>query len=275
MTYTVSAGSPKEAHARRFAAELARALHVRGITKNELGRASGVGHTAIDHYANAAVLPRTMTARAIADALAWPRLFEIVQLSRQGVCKLALCRKPFTNNGGARKLYCSYQCRDVAEKLRLSKTRAAARTRGADARTERAARDNLRGVIREVREERDELRIAVEAMCRSCEPGGVCQTYDCPLRPVSPLPLNDRRIGSGIAQTDFALRSARWDKPGRREAHSARMVEMHASGHPISRSLADYRDNETPEQKEARLAKMRATIHVRRPPPQKEAANGQ
>jgi hypothetical protein len=35
----------------------------------------------------------------------------------------------------------------------------------------------------------DAAMAAAAAFCRSCEPEGYCQTPDCPLRPVSPLPL--------------------------------------------------------------------------------------
>ena len=35
---------------------------------------------------------------------------------------------------------------------------------------------------------------SVAAYCAGCEPEGRCVTPDCPLRPVSPLPLYERRL---------------------------------------------------------------------------------
>jgi len=264
MTYTVKVGSPKHLQATRFAAELDRALRARGVTKNELGRSSGVGHTAIDHYSHAAILPRIATAEALAEALDWPRLADLVRYARQSVCHNRLCRQMFLNDAGGNKIYCGHRCRDVAEKLRAARTKTAriARLEAAGEKTPgqtvRAIRLRFNGVIREYRERGDELQAAIDEMCRSCEPEGMCRTPDCALRLFSPLPLQGRQVRQPVPERILA--SERQSRPETRIKRSASMKRRHAEDPTLRRKgIQAYLATETPEMARARAAKAMVT----------------
>lgn len=71
---------------------------------------------------------------------------------------------------------------------------------------EETAKRMAQAMTTDLYRERKALRQAVLAMCRSCEPDGVCMQADCPLRPVSPLPLTQGKQGGtgrwlGVAAT--------------------------------------------------------------------------
>lgn len=265
MTYTVPAGTPKHLTAVRFGNEMLRALRARGVTLNELGRASGVGHTAIDHYKNGEILPKLAAARRVADTLDWPKLYEMVLAFRSGTCKNRLCKAPFINDGGSQKVYCSYRCRDVAGKLRHAQVLARRVTEGkGDGRTNRAVAKNYRGVIRELRERIELHQAGVEAFCRACEPDGMCKDYECPLRDVSPLPLNDRRIGAGEARTEAENRLHAYT-PEAKAKRSASMRATHAANPDWAKRTGERVRNETPEQRAARSAAVTATLAAKSP----------
>lgn len=254
MSFTISPDSPKAAQAAAFGAELVKACAARGVPLNELERAAGVGHSSLDNYRRGLLLPKLEKAVALAEALDWPKLRTMVERFRTATCARAGCGRRFRNEGGGPKRYCSSMCQRIAESLRIASRRARqagqAEAAGRSAGKRRA--DQRRQLLSAVRiaDERAEVQgLAIDAMCRGCEPEGACRTPDCPLRPFSPLPLAQR--DATVARTVREIRSRswtperrerfresltrRWARPGEREAFSARMREWHASRTPEER----------------------------------------
>lgn len=254
MTYTIPRGSPKALQATRVGNELRLALKTRGVSLKELARSTTVGRTAIDHYQNGEILPKLATAQAIAEALDWPRIYELVRFARTRTCKLQSCKRAFTNDGGGPKVYCSDRCRIVAEKRRAVRSQSARLAHGSGShQSVRAIRANIRGELREERERADELQAAVDEMCRACEPEGVCRDYACPLRFVSPLPLQDRRIRTPVTEAERIARVAA--SPITAARRSASMKARHAADPTLrQKGLAEYRAREAadPELRAAR-----------------------
>jgi predicted nucleic acid-binding Zn ribbon protein len=166
VTYAIPASSPKAVRAERFGLELTRAMKTRNVGTRTVATLSGSGRTAVMYWRTGRMLPRFETAVRLADALSWPKLKTIAQDARRKAC--VVCSVAFIDDSGSdNRRYCSESCHVVAEKARAGRpTRTVA-----VAAERRAAR----------------LTAAVEAMCRSCEPQGVCRTSDCPLRAVTPL----------------------------------------------------------------------------------------
>lgn len=170
MTVPIQPGSPRAPHARRFARELQKAMTTRDVGRVRLAMAMGLkSHSIIAAWRSGVTLPRTDSARALAEVLEWPRLLQIVLVARTQKCARPSCDKTFVNDGGGPKAYCSPRCRGIMET-----------SEGVS--SGRRERDTLF-------REREELRAAVRTFCMSCEPGGACQDPDCALRHVSPLPL--------------------------------------------------------------------------------------
>ncbi len=247
MTYGIDPNSTKALTAIRFGQAMLGAMRRRKTTLTEIARVSGLGRTAVDNYRVGYVLPRLDAARKIADALGDDRLYEMVRAARTHKCGLRSCGREFVHNGGGPKVYHSPQCRMVAEKLRLADTRARRAAEGDDTGKQlRAAKDLWQEAERMLTAQVDEHRDAVDRMCRQCEPEGVCQTYDCPLRSVSPLPLNDRRIGAGDDGDRVRTRGEIWAelaaRPEIRVKRSASMTARHAADPTLrERSLGAYR----------------------------------
>lgn len=226
MTCTIPASSPKAASAAAFGRELVRACEARGIPRTEIHRATGIGRTTLDNYRTGYSLPKLEAASTLAEVLRWPRLREIVVEARTKAC--ARCGRPFHNDGGnmGAKRYCSPECREVAasDAAATRRTRQAGQT--GDGRRRYQALARLRSGIRIAEAKTAELRGAVDAMCRSCEPEGVCRTADCPLRGFSPLPLGQHDVGVPRTMADVRREIARKSAPQR----SATMVRRHAEG---------------------------------------------
>lgn len=246
MTYGIDPNSAKHLTAKRFGQAMVAAIKRNQTTISELHRVSGLGRTAIDNYRAGYVLPRLDAARKLADALGDERLFSIVQHARTRECGLRSCRRRFVHDGGGPKVYCSPECRAVAEKLRIASVRSRRAAEGDDTGKQlRAAKDLYHEAERMLTAQVDELRAAVDRMCRQCEPDGICKAYDCPLRTVSPLPLNDRRVGAGegtALRTDYEMRVERANRPETRAKRSASMKARHAADPSLrERSLGAYR----------------------------------
>lgn len=188
MTYTLPADSPKKATALTFGRELVKAYQTRGIPRKELWRTTGIGRTALDNYRTGASLPRTEAAATLARVLEWPKLLEIVREARTRAC--VRCRREFRTEGGnsGRKIYCSPACRTVAAQDKIASRRLRRGGQTDDRRQTQAAIARLRSGIRIAEDRAGELGAAIDAMCGSCEPEGICRTPDCPLRAFSPLP---------------------------------------------------------------------------------------
>lgn len=262
MTVPLSPGSSRGIAAARFGAELAKAMHTRKVGQIRLAEAVGCARSAIPNWKAGGNLPRVETAVKLAEVLNWPRLTEISRSGRTLTC--ARCKRPFVHNGGAPARYCGTDCRQVDEQLR----RPAAGSELAGAvRAELGRKAGVKGGIPKAplvaaldryakRESRrgqrtDKLagqvaglRSVIDEMCRTCEPEGLCRTASCPLRPVSPLGLQQgagvrevRRVEgswgpSHRAKQLVAIRASnaeRWSRPGERDAQSARTLARWAA----------------------------------------------
>lgn len=154
----LSPESDRLAGARRFGLELRKALAARGETQRGFSRSAGVGRTRLVNWVNGESLPPVEMASRLADLLTWPRLADLARAARERTCDG--CGRVFVVESPAPTRYCSVDCRRFRAKAR-------------------GARD-LSGAVLERRVSR--YRDAVNAMCAACEPGGVCQTPDCPLQ---------------------------------------------------------------------------------------------
>lgn len=289
----LSAASPRRIAAARFGAELRRAMTERQIGQKRLADAVGCAPSAVAVWKAGDNLPRTDTAVRVADALGWPRLVEIAREGRSGLC--TRCGKTFVNEGGSPKRFCSADCRNVDVALREPPPgRALADAVWAEierqgpiriyplrAALEHYARHDSKRVARGDRSARQLIvaETAVAAMCRDCEPSGVCRTPECPLRPVSPLPLAlapDKTAALvGPAEGPWgptnrpvmvaAIRAAnaeRWSRPDERARAAAAMHDRHAAMTPEERQarIDKARTSYPPE----RRSETSRTVHARR-----------
>lgn len=212
MTVPLSPDSPRRASAERFGALLRVAMKRHGIGQIPLAKQTGCAPSAVAQWRNGHNLPRLETALRLAAALGDDRLAEIVRDARTAPCET--CGKPFLNEGGSPKRYCSTSCLKVAAAMRSG----------------RPTRE--RAIVAERRTRR--YVAAVDAYCRGCEPEGLCRDVECALRPVSPLPLakaEPPRVLTVVAppgmQHDDAWRARvreanarRWSREGERERAS-------------------------------------------------------
>ncbi|MHB8398406.1 MAG: helix-turn-helix domain-containing protein [Candidatus Limnocylindrales bacterium] len=253
MSHPIAPGTPKAVKAAAFGRELVKACAARNVPLNELSRATGVSHSSLDNYRRGLILPKVEVGRVLAETLGWPRLAAMIVAARTFECGRAGCSRTFRNDTGAPRRYCSNDCQRIAEKVRAA-TRNARRAGQTDERRYRnASIATLRSGLR-IADERNTLVVgAIDAMCRDCEPEGICQTDGCPLRPFSPLPLAVHR--AGIARTGSAIRSASWT-PARREGHVARLNERWAD--PAEREKARLNHPFTPEVRARAIAAVKA-----------------
>lgn len=189
MTYTIPPDSPKAVKARAFGREMVKACRARDIPLKGLARSIGIGHTALDHYRQGVVLPKTATAHAIAEVLDWPRLAEIVEQARTFVCGRPGCERTYRHEGGGPRRYCTPDCVRIAVAQRMASRRLRQAGQKDDGRLRAAAIAQLRSAARIADERAVAAEISIAAYCRGCEPEGLCRMADCPLRPFSPLPL--------------------------------------------------------------------------------------
>lgn len=114
------------------------------------------------------------------------------------------------------------------------------------------------------------LRELIDAMCRGCEPEGLCRTAECPLRPASPLPLQERGARAEIRdvlpyteerrEAQVARNARRWSRAGERERASDVMRARHAAM--------------TPEDREAWVERIRVTKAERSTAPRRHRMPG-
>ena len=225
MSFRIPPSSPRKAAAAKFAAELDRAMKSRSVGRRRLAEVLGMSSASIiAEWRRGAVLPRLDSAARLAAALKWPALEDLARAARTHLCP---CGTSFTSDTGGRVTYCSPRCQTVAAK-------------------------KVAGVSTRYRADAAERKLvdyvaAVDAMCRWCEPEGLCGRPDCALRPVSPLPL-ERKLdlaevavatpASGPygspenrARTTSAIRAGlarRWSDPQARVAQAVRMRAWHA-----------------------------------------------
>jgi len=110
--------SVKAVAARRLGAELDRAMRARGVGRTRLSRMCSISHTLVAQYRLGTTLPHLEVATSLAGALDWPPLADIVRDARAGRCALDMCGRPFINNGGGVKRFCSARCREIARPAR-------------------------------------------------------------------------------------------------------------------------------------------------------------
>ena len=250
MTVPLSPGSPRAVHALRFGQELRRAMDAREVGTKRLAAAAGVAASAISNWRIGGNLPRTDTAAKLAEVLDWPALLRLSRAGRTVAC--ARCGRDFVNEGGSPARFCSVACREVDVQLRrpssgagLAESVAAeldrkAGHRGGVPREPLAlALDRYR--LSESTEHARGMASAVDAMCRACEPEGICRTLECPLRPYSPLvaststargPVRPAYAPEVMAAARAAQRAAtvaRWQRPGERERMAESSRAMHAA----------------------------------------------
>lgn len=210
MTFPIPSSSPKAARAERFARELNRAMKARDVGARPVVEAIGTGRSAIRLWRSGRGLPRLETCGRLAAALDWPRLEALGRELRTKACEVD--GLPFVDDTGSdNRRFCSPSCQRVAEKKRLGST--------VDKRAAVAERRLLAH------------QAAVAAYCAGCEPSGRCVTADCALRPVSPLPLFERRLDVDPAAS---RRRNRWEN--HREADSARQTGVWARYSPEERA---------------------------------------
>lgn len=149
----------------------------RSMTVNELAARVRCQKATISDYRRGNSLPLVSRASDIAEALAAPRLLELCVELRTVKCED--CERTFVRNqrGGTQRRWCSYACKDRYRKRVLYT---------AERHWTGKRYDTWQRMARKLSEH-------VTAMCRSCEPGGICRQDDCALREVSPLPLVARR----------------------------------------------------------------------------------
>lgn len=186
MTFVSNDASRLE-WAKRFGAELQRALTARKMRPFHVFKAAGGGYSAFqfDTWLHGRALPRLDRALKLAEVLDWPRLGEICRAGRTGTCKRPGCDRTFITEGGRARMYCSPRCYKLVHEYGLSFAHAQRKKLG----SEEAVLHQQAAEGRAALEELTELRTAVAAMCNDCEPDGYCRTPACALRIVSPLPL--------------------------------------------------------------------------------------
>jgi hypothetical protein len=144
-------------------------------------------------------VPGPEVADRLGQLLDDPQLLQMATAARRISC--AICgRVVFA--GTFRRVYCSDDCGHIARAL------------GRKALTERES-----ALIRS----RSGLLAAIDAMCLSCEPEGICRTAECPLRAVSPLPLSNGKVGT------VPPRLTGWEDPRRKVRTAEHMRQVWAT----------------------------------------------
>jgi DNA-binding XRE family transcriptional regulator len=140
-----------------------------GMGTRTLAEAAGVSRAQVCEYERGNNVPSLPVALRLADALGSNAIVDISREALTRPCKR--CGDPVTRMAGRPGLYCSEGC----ERLhRLAHPRELVYR----------VNDQLTADVRA-------YRAAIGAMCAACPDGasGVCRMADCPLRPVSPIPL--------------------------------------------------------------------------------------
>lgn len=201
---TLARDSKTAAHAQRYAKLLRSVMKERGIGFRHLAKQMGVSEGTLGHVREAQNLPGLGLGLELAAALDSPALGELIVQIRTQECSRPTCPVTFVNPGRGDRKYCSDHCR-----------RAMTKRRDPDSRARAFAAEEA---LAETDVELNRTRMAVMAMCRECEPEGACRIADCPLRPVSPLPLVAVRE-VGVARPYSGFNDA--DRERVREIHAA------------------------------------------------------
>lgn len=141
-----------------FGGALRRALLDARMSQSELARQIGTTQAAVYNWVSGRHLPMVETGARIADVLDQPRVLRLLIEMRTMKCEV--CARTLVRGSKSSRVFCGSDCARLAEK-------GAKRTQFRDP---------------------EGRQSAIERMCRSCEPDGVCRTPDCPLRRYSPFP---------------------------------------------------------------------------------------
>lgn len=259
MTMPLSPDSPRRLAAARFGAELRKAMTDRGIGTKTLAPQARVSAAGIGLYRSGSNLPTIEVATRLAHALEWPALIAFAKNGRRGNCDV--CGRRFHTEGGRPKRYCSPDCLHVAQKKRQGEKGPGvvlaeaieselARVRdwgGTVKRTTLSSAvatfhaDSAKGrrMFDMAAKKSADRQAAIDAMCRDCEPEGLCRTAACPLRAFSLLPLSKKALVIDTAEpaegvhgpshrdawlvAQRAANERRWSRDGEREAASEAM----------------------------------------------------
>jgi transcriptional regulator with XRE-family HTH domain len=165
----LAVGSDRVPAARRFGAELRRALAARGESQRGFARDAGLNRGRMANWLAGTSLPSVETAEAVADRLMWPKLAELARAGRERACDA--CGRNFIVETPSPQRYCSIECRRFQNAKRVP---------------------GRRDLTRSVLERRvNRYSAAIATMCAGCEPSGICQTPECPIQMagLSPFPI--------------------------------------------------------------------------------------
>lgn len=220
MTRPLSPDSPRRLAAARFGAELRKAMTARGIGTKTLAPQARVAPSGIAGYRLGQNLPTIEVATRLAQSLEWPVLRDLAKNGRESACRA--CGRKVVTEGGRPRLYCSSECQWVASKKAVGRqSPGVALVESVEAELQRVRdwggtvkrstlaaaaeafhRDSAKGRrVWDLSEKKwADRQAAIDAMCADCEPEGMCQTPECPLRAYSPLPLSKRHLTVDAAQ---------------------------------------------------------------------------
>jgi len=152
----------------KFAADLKRAMTIRGVGTMELAKVLGIRAERLSQFRTGVHLPAQDVAVMLADALQWDSLATLALEVRKKDC--LICGVTFYDHSlTLNRKFCCKDCHR-AEYMRAK-----------------------RGFVQErvtiTQHRLTKHEEAVRAMCLQCEPEGLCRDRGCPLRAVSPLPV--------------------------------------------------------------------------------------
>jgi transcriptional regulator with XRE-family HTH domain len=123
--------------------------------------------------------PRYTSACRIAEALGDTMLVDMIHARRWKDC--VICGRRFLNlTDSDRKVICGLECK---------RRNQMAKTRGYEETHRENQLKRWRNQYERERKVAQAHQLAVIAMCKSCEPAGLCRDAGCALRPVSPFPV--------------------------------------------------------------------------------------
>lgn len=158
----------------QFASALIEAMTARDINMRQLAARTGINVQTISNLRRGLNTPRPHTASALADALNWDSLAQMVMRDRSRTCRI--CRRTFItqHTDPNRMKWCSRKCQQVSWRRDAPK---------GDGRKRREYEKKTTMLLRD-------HQAAIEAFCRSCSPVDfICRDSGCELRGLSPLPF--------------------------------------------------------------------------------------
>ena len=180
---TGTASPDRDAFKRRFGAMIRKRREACGMTREMVAANCNIYERSLWAIETGKTLCDYRVAADLCDFLGAPAAMAEMVAFRTRVCDV--CGKQYLDTTNVTvKRSCSKACRGVDNQRKVRE-------------------DNRRRANRAVAQARGEAQMlrsrftvyvaAVEAMCKGCEPEGICRTPSCELRTVSPLPISARR----------------------------------------------------------------------------------